>query len=222
MNLIAVSESLTRDLVRKEKLIRQGFRILPSIILTVLVIYWGAQASVFPAVTTLTTRHTLPYIPLNFKIASNVTNVFSERELLGGSGGVGLPQVDWTLEKYQELEDDNSLHVVDIVLEEITFVETYVSKGNWVYHATIIRVESPRWGGDWEWGYYHPTSGKIEGGELILERTAVKHEMADFLVWMLFPLFTFGISVGLASIFDNLVFKPYFRRLNNVVMNDDK
>lgn len=133
----------------------------------------GTIMLVSPTVMTMTTTHTVPYLPANYEVVEGVTNVFSETTALGGAGGVGFPQVERSLKAYREHEREGVVHYVAISPGEITIIDYYDIQAEKVIHANIrARTTSPSWK---RWGvvfgYYKPIGGTIDECQLVLERS---------------------------------------------------
>lgn len=139
-------------------------------ILVYLVIALLAYWILTPAVPFTSTTHELAYLPANYKVADNVTNFFSQSSLASASAGVGSPQSDWSIQKYQEVGSESNFNVIDITLskKDQTSVDSFFISEGWVNHSRLLTVEDPRWIG----GRYVATDWEIENNTLTLDRKA--------------------------------------------------
>lgn len=179
--------------------------------ITLMVLYFGWVYKVLtPPVAVQVTTHDMPYIPLSYIVADNVTNKFSDFQVLrGGSGGIGIPQADLNWEDYNRLGEKGT-HIIDITLGRITYVDTYISDEGWLHHSTLFQVDSPAWTG----GYYEPRSGVIEGGKLILERYPVIDEIMSISFYLFFPMIgLFIYATIVAPLINRLIIRPIYRSI---------
>lgn len=119
----------------------------------------GTALLIQPAVATMTTTYTVPYLPVNYEVVKGVTIVFNE--------------VERSSEAYQEHEREGVIHFVTVSPGEITIIDYYDIQAEKVIHANIrARTTSPSWK---RWGvvfgYYKPIGGTIDEGQLVLERS---------------------------------------------------
>lgn len=134
----------------------------------------GLWYTAMPVTTTMTTRHELPYVPARIEVVKDVTNVFSKQQALGGSGGVGLPQVERSNEAYQLHERDTIHFAVIRIGYSQTVVDYFDLTASAVFHTYVGPYEDPEHKKlGFTAGFYGATGGTIEGNVLTLNREFV-------------------------------------------------
>ena len=174
--------------------------------LVVLIANSAMIALATPAISTRTTSHPMPYLPTNFEVVENVTNVFKEEMRFGGAGGIGSPQVEMSMQAYRENERKDTTHFLVISPGEKTVVDFYDLHPGKVVH-TNIEQDSPTWG---RWGLllgsYRAKEGTLRDGELVLER-------------VFFPNGTILVLALLASVVATAIYAAAIRPLNWLIIN---
>lgn len=129
---------------------------------------WFILAWAVPLTQNITTTHQLTFVPANYQIVDKVTNVFSENRGVGGAGGVGAPEVEMTLSKYQAVTDGRIHYLVfepDVRIASSRLNYFFIHDG--VVLNARQKFESP-W---YSWtGYYGGRSMNIDGNTMTVTR----------------------------------------------------
>lgn len=199
-----------RQLLRHRENIGFVVHLIGLIVVTVLAGSW-MEGLTTPAVYTMTTSHPMAYLPTNFEVVEGVTNIFKEEVRLGGAGGAGAPQVERSLQAYRENERKDVTHFLTISPGEETIVDYYDFQPEKVIH-TSIEQESPTWGRWLPLGSYHAVKGKIEEGELVLERWFGPNGTSLLLLFLSMVVATVVYIAAIRPLLNRLVIDPIFDR----------
>jgi len=145
---------------------------------------------------TLTTTHNLPYLPANHEVVEGLTNVFSEQVVFGGAGGVGLPQIELSLDSFKQHEDPTEvtyLIITDLNTQYAPLkLEGFSIHNDRVFHAVIAEVPSPTWGKlGLTFGSYMAVTASLQNDKLIVQRTLMP---AD---WIFIPMLIILVIVSI-------------------------
>lgn len=207
-----VKRSWGRQLLIHRENIGFGVHLIGLIVVTVLASLW-MEGLTTPAVYTMTTSHPMAYLPTNFEVVEGVTNIFKEEVRLGGAGGTGSPQVERSLQAYRENERKDVTHFLTISPCEETIVDYYDFQPEKVIH-TSVEQDSPTWE---RWGLllgsYHAVKGKIEEGELVLERWFGPNGTSLLLLFLSTVVATVVYIAAIRPLLNWLIIDRIFNRL---------
>ena len=182
-------------------------------VLVVFLVSWWMTALTTPITTTMTTSHPMPYLPTNYEVVEDVTNVFKEGVGFGGAGGIGFPQVERSLQAYRENERKDVTPFLVVSPGEETVVDYYDLHPEKVIH-TSIEQDSPTWG---RWGLllgsYPAQKGTIKDGQLVLQRSFVCNGTTLLSMFLSTVVAIVVYIVLIRPLLNRLVIDPIFRKL---------
>lgn len=168
----------------------------------------GLWQIVGPTTASMTTRDALAYVPAHIEVVEDITSVLVTREAFGGTDGIGIPQIERSLEAYQANERTDVTHyaVVRSAYQQ-TIVEYYDFQPNGVVvHTTIGPFEAPehrKFG--LHWGYFQAGKGRIVENELVVDRQFYRDERGSVPIILSGILFGIGYLVWLRPIVNKLI-----------------
>lgn len=162
----------------------------------------------------MTSTDPLPYLPANYELVLKVTNTFQEHRVIGGgAGGVGHPQVERSIDAYQQTERD-TVHFLTIrsarMDGSVTALDYWDFQPEKVIHA-IYTYPSP----SWQYhgltvAYYGPVKGRVENNSLVVERAPGSKNEFYFLIFLLWLVAALFYGAAAAMIINPFLLRPLF------------